>query len=512
MAKTSLRKINEALDKLPEELDAMYDETMERIREKNPEYASLGLKIIRWVHHAARPLSLQELRHALAVEVDDKTFDEEGLVDEGLLEPNCAGLITIHNHRTLRLVHYTAQEYFSRNSSTLFPCTDAMIAEICLTYLCFEDFRSGPCDSDDDMQARLEQYPLLNFAAQHWAQHVRAVPNSDLDWKILDFFTQESNVEASIQAMLVIKSRQRDWTQKYIKGLNGLCLASMHGLQSICMRLLEQGANVNSTDACGFTSLHYATIYDHGSIVRLLLKADANLEMLAKNDDRTVLQLAAWLGRENIVQQLLEKGADTAARDRSQWTALHLAHVSRHPQILRTLLENNDNVAIVNSRATASYREAQGYYEDSMGGLLERDVEIDNDSYLQQTALTRAEDAIHLEVLILQMKICYEDSSFCEKRGLLPYLATCQQSRGATEEGYQRVQFHMRMLYVWLFMDESYDSAIGLSTREAVQQEERAGFIWNLSLSDTVSAYNTKAKSQADRFTLPGTWQDVLYP
>ena len=469
------------------------------------------MKIIRWVHHAARPLSLQEIRHALAVEVDDKTFDEEGLVDEDLLEPSCAGLITIHNHRTLRLVHYTAQEYFSRNWSTLFPCTDAMIAEICLTYLCFEDFRSGPCDSDHDMQARLEQYPLLNFAAQHWAQHIRAVNNTSLDWKVLEFFAQKSNVESSIQAMLVIKSRHKAWSQRHIKGLNGLCLASFHGLQSICMRLLEQGADVNSTDSCGFTSLHYATICDRGSIVRLLLKADADMEMTAENDDRTVLQLAAWLGRENIVKQLLEKGADTAARDRSQWTALHLAHVGRHQQILRTLLENNDNVTVVNSRATASYREAQRYYEDSMGGLLKRDVEINDHSYLQRTALSRAEDTIHLEVLIFQVNLWNDVSSHTEKRGILPYLATCQQSRGATEEGYQRVQFHMRMLYVGLCMFELYDSAIDLATREAIQHEERAGFIWNLSLSDTGSAYNTKPKSQADRLVQSGTWPNVLH-
>ena len=405
MAKSTLRKIRQALHALPEELESMYDQALERIQAQDPEYASLGLKIIGWVHHAARPLSLQEIRHALAVEVDDKTFDEEGLPDEELLEPVCAGLITIEEHRTVRLVHYTAQEYLSRKSSVLFSKTDAMIASICLTYLCFEDFESGPCNSDNDLQTRLEQYPLLRYAAQYWAQHVRATNDSALDEKILYFLARKPNVESSTQAMLTTKSRITNWSQEYTRGLGGLCIASMHGLQPICMKFLEQGADVDSTDLCGYTSLHYAAIHNYGSTVGLLLDHDASLDLKTTYHGRTALHWAAWHGHESVVQQLLGKGADTAARDQRGWTALHLAASGGHLPILRTLLETSKNVNVVDGYgATALYRAAEEGHEEATQLLLKHGAEVDIRNDYQQTALHRAADVGHLTVTRLLLE------------------------------------------------------------------------------------------------------------
>ena len=397
----------------------MYDQALERIQAQDPEYASLGLKIINWVHHAARPLSLQEIQHALAVEVDDKTFDEEGFPDEELLEPVCAGLITIQEHRTVRLVHYTAQEYLSRKSSVLFSKADAMIVSICLTYLCFEDFKSGPCNSDNDLQIRLEQYPLLRYAAQYWAQHVRATNDSILDEKILYFLARTPNVGSSTQAMLTTKSRNTNWSQEYTRGLSGLCLASMHGLQPICMKLLEQGADVDSADHGrytslhyaaidkygGYTSLHYAAIHNYGSIVALLLDSGANLDLRTTYHGRTALHWAAWHGHESVVQQLLGRGADIAARDQRRCTALHLAASGGHLPILRTLLETNNNVNVIDGYgATALYRAAEEGHEDATHFLLEHGAELDIGNHYQQTALHRAADVGHLTVARLLLE------------------------------------------------------------------------------------------------------------
>ena len=383
----------------------MYGQALERIQAQDPEYASLGLKIISWVHHAARPLSLHELRHALAVEVDDRTFDDDGLPDEELLESVCAGLITIQEHRTVRLVHYTAQEYLSRKSSVLFPRTDAMIANICLTYLCFEDFKSGPCNSDNDLQARLDQYPLLRYAAQYWAQHIRAMDDSTLDEKILHFLARKPNVDSSTQAMLATQSRIPNWSQEYTKGLNGLCLASMHGLQPICRKFLEQGADVNSADLCGYTSLHYAAIHNYGSILGLLLDSGASLGLRTTYHGRTALHWAAWHGHENAVRQLLDKGADTTARDQRGWTALHLAASGGHLQILQTLLETNNNVNVVDGYgATALYRAAEEGHAEATQFLLENRAELDIRNDYQQTALHRAADVGHLAVTRLLLE------------------------------------------------------------------------------------------------------------
>ena len=161
MAKPTLRKIKLALQDLPEELDSMYDQTFERIKNQDPEFAELAFKLIYWTHFAARPLKVQELRHAVAVEPGDTSFDEEGLPDEDLVESTCAGMLTVQEDETVGLVHYTAQEYLERHSTSLFPGAHAVILRTCLTYLSFEDFEEGPCLDDASFMTRCATYPQI---------------------------------------------------------------------------------------------------------------------------------------------------------------------------------------------------------------------------------------------------------------------------------------------------------------------------------------------------------------
>ena len=58
--------------------------------------------------------------------------------------------------------------------------------------------------------------------------------------------------------------------------------------------------------------------------MRLLLEKGADTE--AREEGHwTPLYLAARLGREQVVRLLLEKGADIHVREEDQWTPLHVA-------------------------------------------------------------------------------------------------------------------------------------------------------------------------------------------
>lgn len=359
MAKPTLRKIKSALDSLPEELDAMYDQVLERIRAQNPEYAALGLKIICWVYHATKSLSVRDIRHALAVEIGDRSFDQEGLPDEELLEPVCAGLVTIQEHRTIGLVHYTAQEYLARRFLTIFPDSNRFVAETCLTYLSFEDFNLGPCQSKAALEARLDEYPLLIYVAENWARYLDKKTQIDTEEQILGFLAQESKVESSVQAMQAIKSPLRTFSGyqrasisdcRYTKNINGLHLCSMYGLQHIARKLIAQGADVSSTDSEGYTPLHYAAAYGSFEVVPLLLDEAADLEARTGYLWHTALHSAAWHGRQDVFQQLLGKGANAAARDRLGYLILHLAALNGHLQLVRLLLEGGGDINVRGSR------------------------------------------------------------------------------------------------------------------------------------------------------------------
>jgi hypothetical protein len=76
---------------------------MERI-ERQPNTKELAKRVLSWIIYASRPLSVEELRHALAVSPKMTEMDPCNLVFEWKLTSVCAGLVVIDKeHRVIRL-------------------------------------------------------------------------------------------------------------------------------------------------------------------------------------------------------------------------------------------------------------------------------------------------------------------------------------------------------------------------------------------------------------------------
>jgi hypothetical protein len=82
------------LDNLPNEIDGIYDQAMERI-EQQPNTKELAKRVLSWIIHASRPLSIQELQHALAVSPKMTEMNPRALVFDWKLTSVCAGLVVI---------------------------------------------------------------------------------------------------------------------------------------------------------------------------------------------------------------------------------------------------------------------------------------------------------------------------------------------------------------------------------------------------------------------------------
>lgn len=110
---------------------------MERIKQQPTQ--SLALRVLLWTVYAVRPLQLEELQHAVAVEElepHDASITEDCLTPHTIIINACAGIIKIdENSNVVRLVHMTAQEYFDRNGTKYFPNAHADIGNACLSYL-----------------------------------------------------------------------------------------------------------------------------------------------------------------------------------------------------------------------------------------------------------------------------------------------------------------------------------------------------------------------------------------
>jgi len=89
-----------------------YSATLERIEAQDEEKANLAMATLTWICHSERPLHVDELCCALAVEIGETDFDEENVPSIGTLLDCCQGLITVDAEAsTARLIHYTVQEY-----------------------------------------------------------------------------------------------------------------------------------------------------------------------------------------------------------------------------------------------------------------------------------------------------------------------------------------------------------------------------------------------------------------
>ena len=106
---------------MPAEVDAIYDETMIRINGQVKGDMHLAKKVLSWITYAHRPLSLEELRHALAVSPGMTKMDTDDLVDESILTSVCAGLVVVEKQSTtVRLVR--AYSNFQSNTCFAYSC------------------------------------------------------------------------------------------------------------------------------------------------------------------------------------------------------------------------------------------------------------------------------------------------------------------------------------------------------------------------------------------------------
>ena len=179
--KLTRREVRKALGGLPQEPDETYDQAMQRIQNQDEDRVALAHRVLYWISYSLRPLSVAELRHALAVEPSDDDLDEDGLHEAELLVSVCAGLVTMDDESDqIRLVHYTTQSYFERRGAARFPEAPSTIAKTCLTYLAFGSVSDKYCLDEEELRTRFDKYLFLRYAANYWGDHIRDAMDDDV--------------------------------------------------------------------------------------------------------------------------------------------------------------------------------------------------------------------------------------------------------------------------------------------------------------------------------------------
>jgi hypothetical protein len=362
--KITLKRVRESLKHLPEKLDDLYEEAMDRIRGQDRDRFELAHRLLCWITYAFEPLNMDAVQHAiLAMDLDSdlSSVDNENVVPSDLLITVCAGLVVIDTESNIiRLVHHTTQEYFDRRRQTLFPAAQIDISRACVKYLLQPIFENGPCSTKEEIATRKIECPFFIYTARHWGNHARGTPESELAPLILKLLTNELSLASLVQGMTDGTYSGRNLDQTYIMKTPAISVVASFGLVTIVNLLLSDGIDITGTGSDESTPLHHAVWGGHLDLVKLLLQNKADIKTVATVDNvkQTALQGAASKGYAGIVRLLVEHGAEIEFTDENGRSALHHAAQNGHEEATRELLRSGADVAVIDRVGETPLRKA----------------------------------------------------------------------------------------------------------------------------------------------------------
>ena len=405
LGQTSLARRKQMLQKVAMTgvgLDSVYAQTLQQIKEQKGDRSRLGMEVLMWVSHAERPLRIDELCHALAVDMQSTDLDPENIRPQDTVIGSCLGLVVIDTETsTVRLIHYTLQEYLSRYG--IFPDAHKTLGEACLVYLNYEQVKGLPANDISN----LGDMPFLEYSSLYWGSHAKVELSDPAKPLALELITRAgSHISAALLFEQIGSFHNLHSCSLPRPVWPSLHRASYLGIVEVVATLIErEGYDINQGDCMGFTALTWAARQGNEGVVRLLLaRRDLNT---SKPDyhGRTPLWRACGNGHEGIVKLLLARNKANPDRpDIEGKTPLWGASFYGHEGVVKLLLARNDVNPNKLSRdgRTPLRGAAQGGHEGVVKLLLARnDVNPNEPDIRGETALWRASSNGHEGVVKL---------------------------------------------------------------------------------------------------------------
>jgi len=341
LQESTIHRRRERLNKITDGLglgDA-YDATIERIRAQDGDKSRLGIGALLWVCHAQRPLKVDELCYALAVELGSTDFNSHNVPSVSTLVSCCQGLISVDKEAsTVRLVHFTLKEYlFARPD--IFGGHHSIMAEICLTYLNSEKVKA----LSTDPSPRIRDTPFLEYCSLYWGVHAKRGFSNHVRSLTLELL-QDYDSHISARSLLESERYLGDWRAGMSFQFSGLHCASYFGIEEGVIALIGmEGCDINKGDFLGDTPLAWAALKGHEGVVKILLRrAEINPDKADKYGN-TPLTQAARGGYEGVVKVLLERGdVDPEGLGDDGLTPLHNAAQRGHEGVVKALFERGE--------------------------------------------------------------------------------------------------------------------------------------------------------------------------
>ena len=300
----------------------------------------LAMATLTWICHSERPLQVNELCHALAVEIGETDFDSENVPSIDTLLDCCQGLITVDAEAsTVRLIHYTVQQYLCSHPG-LFSKPHSTLAETCLTYLNSQQVKNLPSSSLPPPQS----LQLLKYCARYWGIHT----NKDLSdhaktlgLELLNRYEDHISAVSLLEQVLDPRHNRLITPSPLFSGLH---CASFFGIVELVTILINAECyKMNQQDCTGGTPLTWGARSGQEGVVKLLLEREDVDSNHADRDDRTPLWWAARNGCEGVVKLMLKReDINPNCPDKDDGTPLSWAASEGHEGVVKLLLQRGD--------------------------------------------------------------------------------------------------------------------------------------------------------------------------
>ncbi|KAI5781975.1 hypothetical protein DFH27DRAFT_637765 [Peziza echinospora] len=176
---TFVADVRAILDRLPVQINQMYDDILERIQRvanirQESSILCMAKQALVWIAYSQETLDMDALQFAVSVEDPD---DQPFYLDASMPFPRvvlfaCAGLIICeygvqrYGGGTVRFVHYTLQEYLRENGARHFKPGNGMSPK---------EWSSTVCISFYNLTAMPPKAAYFAYAIDHWYKHAEKI-------------------------------------------------------------------------------------------------------------------------------------------------------------------------------------------------------------------------------------------------------------------------------------------------------------------------------------------------
>jgi ankyrin repeat protein len=409
---TSKSRLKRIVHTLPVTVDQAYEAILSKSKDQRR-----ARKLLRIIVVARRPLTIQEMNIALAIEDHHRSYEDLGLdvQDEARAAAtlrNLCGLFVNIINKKIYLIHQTAKEFLLTKDQLLqggwkhsvsLEKSELLMARICTTYLMFTVFTKPSYEytfnharangnsrgikgrRDLAVELHLKKHGYYNYAASFWTIHYKAAQS-----KIPDVILQSAIALYDTRSHRFYNWATESSMDRTLLSSSNIMVATYFGHETVVEALLDSGAEIESKDENGQTPLLLAANDGHETVVKVLIEANAETESKDK-DGQTPLSRAAEKGHETIVKMLIEAKADVKSKDMGSRTPLCWAAMKGCKAVVETLLKVNAEIESRDSCGQTSLSKAAEQGHDTIVQiLLEANADVESRDMRSRTPLYQA--------------------------------------------------------------------------------------------------------------------------